>query len=347
MDTDMGDITARASDYQGSDENEDDFSIHSSDWATPPHERAAKEAGGFSHPTSALFAKQDHGGNDDILSPSRHLSYSRPTRPRNSAPGPFDSEDEDEGSHFSVSPSPTEGPPHQRSSSDLFVPEDEAVFVIRGETTLNRPENVLYKVKGMEGVKRARDIKNEIEMNIALLQPRENITTSRPDPEEDPEDQRIRTLRNEQKMDWTDISDRLNEERLARGEAATFTSSTVYSRFVRLTAITATPMGEIGFHPKDYAHLHQARMSSKAASKGKGQKRVKDYDNPKELDVNMRQQVSDKEYEELETPEKSEQLMQAVAKVERNFWLLVADEMERSTTRLYSPTALADRYHAI
>jgi hypothetical protein len=39
--------------------------------------------------------------------------------------------------------------------------------------------------------------------------------------------------------------------------------------------------------------------------------------------------------------------MEAVAKVERNFWVFVADEMERSTTKLYPPQALAGRYHSI
>jgi hypothetical protein len=39
--------------------------------------------------------------------------------------------------------------------------------------------------------------------------------------------------------------------------------------------------------------------------------------------------------------------MEAVAKIERNFWKLVADEMERATTKLYDPNTLASRYHAI
>jgi hypothetical protein len=39
--------------------------------------------------------------------------------------------------------------------------------------------------------------------------------------------------------------------------------------------------------------------------------------------------------------------MEAVAKVERNFWKIVADEMERATTKLYEPDELASRYHAI
>jgi hypothetical protein len=39
--------------------------------------------------------------------------------------------------------------------------------------------------------------------------------------------------------------------------------------------------------------------------------------------------------------------VEAVAKVERNFWKFVADEMERATTKLYAPDELASRYHSI
>lgn len=225
--------------------------------------------------------------------------------------------------------------------------EDKQPFIVRGETTLSKPENVLQKVSGMEGLKRARDIKDQIEMNISLLQPRKDITSKRPEPEADPDEQLIKELRYEQNMSWAEIAERLNEERRERGEAATFTSTSVYSRFVRLSTTTATPIGEIGFHGKDYEHLVQASLSANATPNAKGKKRVKNFDNPKELDANMRHEVKGKEKEDLETPERSEQLMQAVAKVERNSWLLVADEMERSTTKLYSPAALADRYHAI
>lgn len=61
----------------------------------------------------------------------------------------------------------------------------------------------------------------------------------------------------------------------------------------------------------------------------------------------MRKLVSEDDFGDLETAEKTDQLMDAVAKVERNFWTLVADEMERATTKLYPAARLADRYHEI
>jgi hypothetical protein len=95
-------------------------------------------------------------------------------------------------------------------------------------------------------------------------------------------------------------------------------------------------------HPNQYTAGEGTGIISKA-----GKKRVKNYDNAKELEANVRKQVSEDGQEDLKTSEKTELLMEAVAKVERNFWVLVADEMERSTTKLYPPQALASRYHSI
>lgn len=257
---------------------------------------------------------------------------------------------EDDGELHSVSPTPgvIDDPSHSPRLTNLFISENEAAFVVRGETTLSRPENILHTFDtDIEAMKRSRDIKAEIEANAAVLYPRDKIVSERKDTEIDPEDQLIKDLRDVVKLGWAAIAERLNAGRRERGEVANFTHTSVYSRYVRITAPAVVPTKEVGFHPKDYEHLHKAILSSSGGQISKGKKRVKNYDNPKELDVNMRKPLSKKEEEELETPVRSEQLMQAVAKVERNFWVLVADEMERSTTRLYSPTALADRYHAI
>jgi hypothetical protein len=203
----------------------------------------------------------------------------------------------------------------------------------------------------MDGLKRARAIKAAIKDNIALLQSPGQTTSSDHHVKDDPEDQLIKTLREDQKMSWTDIANNLNEERRKRGDAANFIDAAVYSRFVRNTTRTATPIGEMGFDPKDYQHLRNPNQYTKTEGTGTlskaGKKRIKNYNNAKELEANIRQQVQVDTHGELETAEKTEQLMQAVAKVERNFWVLVADEMERSTTKFYPPDVLASRYHAI
>jgi hypothetical protein len=199
----------------------------------------------------------------------------------------------------------------------------------------------------MDGLSRARAIKATIENNIAVLKPQDD--SAKRLPESDPEDQIIKDLRDNQTMSWGEIANFLNQERRSRGEAATFTPSAVYSRFVRTSPRIATSVSEIGFDPRDYRHLRNPNQYTSTEGTGMtskaGKKRVKNYDNAKELEANMRKKVDASA--ELETAEKTEQLMQAVAKVERNFWQLVADEMERATTKYYPVNALASRYHAI
>jgi hypothetical protein len=204
----------------------------------------------------------------------------------------------------------------------------------------------------MDGLNRARSIKAEIQKNVAVLQPPADVTNTR-HVEEDPENELIKTLRQEHSMSWAAIADHLNEERRARGEPATLTESACYSRFVRATTRVPIPIGEIGFDTKDYMHLRHPDKYVTAEGRGTsttskaGKKRVKNFDDAKELAENIRKVVRSNDFEELETAEKTGQLMEAVAKVERNFWVLVADEMERSTTKLYPANALASRFHAI
>jgi hypothetical protein len=231
------------------------------------------------------------------------------------------------------------------------VSEDEEQPALENELHLHRPYSKMRNNAAMDELKHARAKKAEIVNNISVLKPLEKQTTTRHEVTKDPENALIKTLREEQKMDWKDISNFLNQERHNRNEAADFTPSAVYSRFIMSATQTATSIGEIGFDPKDYAHLRNPNQYTEGEGTGTvskaGKKRVKNYDNAKELDANVRKQIKEDGKAELETPGKTEQLMEAVAKVERNFWILVADEIERSTTRMYPPSALADRYHAI
>ena len=243
----------------------------------------------------------------------------------------------------------TDTPKHY--SSGLFVSEDNngEAFAVQSSITFNRPNDITNELPGndMDGLSRARTIKAIIKNNVAILKPQD--AAAKRLPESDPEDQIIKDLRDNQTMPWGEIADFLNQERRNRDEAATFTASSVYSRYVCTAPRIATSVGEIGFDPRDYRHLRNPNQYTSIEGTGMtskaGKKRVKNYENAKELEVNMRKKIE--ATAELETSEKTEQLMQAVAKVERNFWQLVADEMERATTRYYPSKALADRYHAI
>jgi hypothetical protein len=264
--------------------------------------------------------------------------------------GDDDDDDDDDGAAAS------ELPRARNNSPGIFVAENEELLetteplVVKGKSTLTRPQNLLRKIASMDGLKRARAIKAEIKDNVAVLQSLQNASGGTDKAENDPEDDLIKTLREEQDMSWTDIANFLNQERRDRGESATFTDAAVYSRFVRSVPRIAIPVSEIGFDPKDYKHLQNPAQFTKTEGSGTiskaGKKRVKSFDNAKELESNMRKLIKDN-HAELGTAEKTEQLMQAVAKVERNFWVLVADEMERVTTKLYPPDVLASRYHDI
>jgi exopolysaccharide biosynthesis protein len=204
----------------------------------------------------------------------------------------------------------------------------------------------------MNGLNRAQAIKAEIKNNISVLMPQDKKTSTRRNVEEDPENVVIKTLRQEQKLTWSEIASYLNQERLNKGEAATFTDAAVYSRFVRNAPRIANPVSEVGFDPKDYMHLRHPNQYTQAQGTGAiskaGKKRVKNYDNATELKANVRQTVSTEVHDnDLETAEMTEQLMDAVAKCERNFWKYVADELERATTKMYNAEKLASRYHAI
>jgi hypothetical protein len=241
----------------------------------------------------------------------------------------------------------------EQRPSGIHLPEfveEEPALVLSGKTNLNRSINTIrshYRV--MDGLKRARSLKGEVSNNISVLMPEDQKTDTRRNVEEDPESIIIKTLRQDQNLSWNEIANYLNQGRRNKGEAANFTDAAVYSRYVRNAPRIATPIGEIGFDPKDYMHLRHPNQYTQTEGTGTiskaGKKRVKNYDNATELRANVRQAGDDGN--DLQTPEKTEQLVEAVAKVERNFWKFVADEMERATTKLYDPEELANRFHSI
>ncbi|KAF2127495.1 hypothetical protein P153DRAFT_368132 [Dothidotthia symphoricarpi CBS 119687] len=245
--------------------------------------------------------------------------------------------------------SPTRHPsPDPNTSPGLFRSEDEDSSLVLKRNIKLKYTHSTSSLPNMSGPKRARNTKTKVDDNDAIS-PQVPKHNSNRHLEEDPEAQTIKTLRDDQHMKFHDIVSHLNQARLARGEAATWTEPAVYSRLVRSTPRLATATHEIGFDPKDYMHLRHPNLYTDDNGTGTtskaGKKRVKNYDNAMELRVNLRAKLDDQA--ELETAEKSEQLLLAVAKVERNFWVLVADEMERATTKLYAPEVLRGRYRDI
>lgn len=109
----------------------------------------------------------------------------------------------------------------------------------------------------LDGLKRAREIKKQINKSLDILAPKRIRGRTRT-VEEDPDNQAIKIMRQEHNMSWEAIVADLNRKRLERGEPQTWTSAAVYSRFVRNAPRIAAAQGEYGFRPQDcelYQHL--------------------------------------------------------------------------------------------
>ncbi|KNG49973.1 hypothetical protein DDE82_005198 [Stemphylium lycopersici] len=271
----------------------------------------------------------------------------------------LDGDDNDSDSDFSdtiLTPS-TPRPVIDRSLSQLFEPEHpKPSLAVKGSTILDRPSNKLPNASTiMDRLTRARAMKSKIPSNITTrVPPATNPNTPLPfAAAEDAENSLIKTLRQDQNLEWSEIADQVNAQRLAKNEPATFTPNTAYSRYVRSAQVLPKPLAEIGFDAKDYVHLRHPHLTASdnmanTSNNKAGKKRIKDYNNATELKGNMRQFVgADVVRGELASAETTEMLVQAVAKVERNFWKVVADEMERAGTRFYEAEELARRYHEI
>lgn len=234
--------------------------------------------------------------------------------------------------------------------------------------------------------KRARGLKASTMQNVSIPQEK-TASSDHPTAAASLEDSVITTLRGEGKS-WDHITTHLNERRAANREAPTWTEAAVYSRFIFHSSTKATPAREIGFEPRDYAHLRAAGSALEGTSKA-GKKRVKDFQNATELSANIRKPAvvaddreeraketalvkaeakgkgkakargkgkgKDEERRKGESIEEVvkmdevmvELLMQAVAKVERNFWVFVADEVEREAGKYVEPKELEKVFHGI
>ena len=228
--------------------------------------------------------------------------------------------------------------------------------------------------KEVETFKRARELKASALQSGSILRSAPASSFSQ-FTTEDPEDELITQLRT-LGTPWGDIVSQLNARRTATKQPPTWTEAAVYSRFILSTA-TATPTKEVGFEPRDYAHLKNAGSGRVGTTKA-GKKRVKDFQNATELSANIRKpatiegadgeygerevKVKDKGKGKAESKSKSkdedrrkgeseeeivkmdegmvEILMRAVAKVERNFWMFVADEVEREGGKYIEPKDL-------
>ncbi|KAJ4315244.1 hypothetical protein N0V94_006062 [Neodidymelliopsis sp. IMI 364377] len=222
--------------------------------------------------------------------------------------------------------------------------------------------------------------------NISKLQSALSASTKERSTSISTEDTLITTLR-AQGQAWVNITAKLNSRCNSMNEVPLWTEAAVYSRFLLVATVTATPAREVGFEPLDYAHLRNAGSGKEGTSKA-GKKRVKDFQNATELSANIRKpvQLADAESagsnaqtdaqgegrNKVKAKDKgkgkgkdekrrkggegetialdgnlAEILVRAVARVEENFWVYVADEMERESGVLIEAEELNKFYNKI
>ncbi|PVH97132.1 hypothetical protein DM02DRAFT_477175, partial [Periconia macrospinosa] len=173
-------------------------------------------------------------------------------------------------------------------------------------------------------------------------------------PEDDPENQEIVRLRME-RMSWTGIVNTMNQYRREEGREEDFTTASVYGRFVRNGPRIAIKKGEVGFDPKDYMYLrnphHHLPESFKVQptqnwGNGVSRKRMRGEGNEEqELKGNIRMKMeAEAQKAALETKAYSELLIQAVNNVNAEYWVTVADEMDRLVGKYFEPLACEKRY---
>jgi hypothetical protein len=119
----------------------------------------------------------------------------------------------------------------------------------------------------MEGHDRAREFKQKILDDCAILHPRHECVNAEERREEDSEILLIKQLR-EKGTKWEIIANVLNQMRDKSDMTDTWTPTHVYSRFMSSTTATASTAKEIGFDTKDYAYLHDLATRSVAKLAG-------------------------------------------------------------------------------
>ncbi|KAK7539420.1 uncharacterized protein J3D65DRAFT_692888 [Phyllosticta citribraziliensis] len=83
-------------------------------------------------------------------------------------------------------------------------------------------------------------------------------------PEKDPENIAIKRMRCVERMQFDDIADVLNKQRVSKGLEPTFTNNAVYGRFQRIAPRIAALEGQPDFNYRDYLHIPREPRSTPA-----------------------------------------------------------------------------------
>ncbi|KAJ9656937.1 hypothetical protein H2201_008376 [Coniosporium apollinis] len=134
-------------------------------------------------------------------------------------------------------------------------------------------------------------------------------------PEHDPENWKIKEMRQHDHMSWAEIARALNEARIASGKTPSMTEAAVYGRFVRNGPRIAIAQGEVDFNPSDFMHLKPAKEAQPVV--------------PPMVTF---------------PAQHDEYLVQAYREVQEELWANVARRLERKSGHKYSAEACALRF---
>lgn len=322
----------------------------------------------LSQHTNGINSKGPAVGGGSVAYPSSSFNIEQVDNFANkdlNAPSALDGEYSSTNSPFLREHSPSSVQVH----SPLFEPMDDNSLDVRAAT----PSTIHMSSAGSpyiyEGtsptsfdvgpdpnLQRARAMKSELLQTSRVFQVANKKPRRKP-VEEDHENILIKEFRTKHHMGWGAIAEYLNQERLKRGEAAKLTDAAVYSRFARNAKRVAAARGEVGFDPQDYMHMrhlnnHPTETVVTARKRGRGEFEADNKDKeeviPKEVKGNVRKRNKlVEECQELERPERLAMLAEAVEVVERNFWVFVADELERTTGKLYDEKVIESCYKTL
>lgn len=169
--------------------------------------------------------------------------------------------------------------------------------------------------------------------------------------EDDPINVMIKDLRCRAKLPWDKISQKLDEYLIENGdEPQELSVASVYSRFKRNAGRVAKAQNELDFDHKDWIHLrhpHHYPNTDEYVTVGR-EPELRNGGVPALLRRNIRMTSrTQQDIDELKSAELSAALVQAVDRINDNFYKFVADDMERTTGKLYTLHALEQRHKEI
>lgn len=159
-------------------------------------------------------------------------------------------------------------------------------------------------------------------------------------PEDDRENQLIKSLRANHNLNWGEIAQRLNQARLAQGKPASFTEAAVYGRFKRNAPLIARAEGDYDFNVNDYMQKHVRRPSGSGVGLA-----TNSGHNYRAGPSDAQEDDYDSASGEMQFTGDDDTLLQDVyEEMVQGIWNMVSQRLRILTNKHFDPTACAERF---